>query len=277
MKYTWPYSGRPLSPDQFRAKLPGASRSSALLGWSGIHVEHVPVLAAGEFEVPPLTYHHVVLLGRTSPGFASQRCDGVKYEGLSLPGGVGVIPAGAARRCRFEKSGSWTYAQVDPGLVARVAAESCGIDFARRDPRPLFQDSWRPVAAAMAALRDEVVSGGLGGRLCGEALAAILAVHLIRRSVGGKAVRESERGAAGRLSATALRAAVEYIMDDLGGDLSLAEMAAAAGLSPFYFARQFRATTGRTPHQYVIALTTHKLDRQRLQPVGAFQNQHCIA
>lgn len=252
MKYTWQYSNHPLSPEKFRSRLPGASRSSVPLGWTGIHVEHVPLMNGGELVVPPLSHHHVVLMGRGFPGRVSQRCEDVKYEGDSLPGGVGVIPAGAARYCRFEKSGSWTFAQIDPGLVVRVAAESCGIDFARLVPRPLFHDPWQPVASAMAALRDEIQSGGAGGRLLGDALANIIAVHLIRRSASSKAAREAERGAEGRLSASALRSVVEYIMDDLGGDLALADLAAAAGLSAYHFARRFRATTGQTPHQYVI-------------------------
>ncbi|MBZ9850885.1 AraC family transcriptional regulator [Mesorhizobium sp. CA14] len=36
--------------------------------------------------------------------------------------------------------------------------------------------------------------------------------------------------------------------------LSLAEMAAVCGLSPYHFARAFSKTFGVTPHQYVLAL-----------------------
>ena len=46
---------------------------------------------------------------------------------------------------------------------------------------------------------------------------------------------------------------IEYIMENLEGSPTLERMAAVAHLSPYHFARQFKATTGLPPHQYVIA------------------------
>jgi AraC family transcriptional regulator len=46
---------------------------------------------------------------------------------------------------------------------------------------------------------------------------------------------------------------VEYIEEHLDAGPSLEQIAAVARLSPFHFARQFRAATGLPPHQYVIA------------------------
>jgi len=40
--------------------------------------------------------------------------------------------------------------------------------------------------------------------------------------------------------------------------LSIADLAAAAGLSPAYFSRQFRRSFGETPHQYLL---TRRLER----------------
>jgi AraC-like DNA-binding protein len=42
-------------------------------------------------------------------------------------------------------------------------------------------------------------------------------------------------------------------MENLGGSPTLEQMAAVVHLSPFHFARQFKAATGLAPHQYVIA------------------------
>jgi AraC family transcriptional regulator len=40
--------------------------------------------------------------------------------------------------------------------------------------------------------------------------------------------------------------------DNLSGDLSLAEIAAAFNLSPYHFALAFKRSTGLSPHQYVL-------------------------
>jgi AraC family transcriptional regulator len=57
---------------------------------------------------------------------------------------------------------------------------------------------------------------------------------------------------AGRLPEASLRSVVDYVEDNLSGDLSLSGMAAAANLSPYHFARSFKRTTGLTPHQYAL-------------------------
>jgi AraC family transcriptional regulator len=46
---------------------------------------------------------------------------------------------------------------------------------------------------------------------------------------------------------------IEYIMENLEGNPTLAQMAALANLSPYHFARQFKASTGLAPHQYLIS------------------------
>jgi len=46
--------------------------------------------------------------------------------------------------------------------------------------------------------------------------------------------------------------AIEAIESSCKRPMSLAELSASAGLSPFHFLRVFRRTTGTTPHQYLI-------------------------
>jgi len=104
----------------------------------------------------------------------------------------------------------------------------------------------------------ELRSGGVGGRLAGESLANILAVHLIRHVL---APHQLTRGGDGMLPRAKLRAVVEYVEDQLNAGPTLAQMAAIARLSVYHFARQFRAATGLPPHQYVIAQRVERAKR----------------
>jgi AraC family transcriptional regulator len=52
----------------------------------------------------------------------------------------------------------------------------------------------------------------------------------------------------GTLPRAKLRAGAEYVEGHLDAGPSLEHMAAAARLSPYHFARQFRAATGLPPH-----------------------------
>jgi AraC family transcriptional regulator len=49
-----------------------------------------------------------------------------------------------------------------------------------------------------------------------------------------------------------LRQVIDYINDHLDRDLGLAELAKIVQMSPHYFTRLFKQSTGLTPHQYVI-------------------------
>ena len=57
----------------------------------------------------------------------------------------------------------------------------------------------------------------------------------------------------GKLSETAIRTVCEYIEEHLCTQITLEDLAALVHLSPFHFARCFKATMGLAPHQYVIA------------------------
>ena len=143
----------------------------------------------------------------------------------------------------------WLHIYLEPKLVGRVAAEEFGLDPGRLTVPPLDGLNLPHLRAAMGAVDAELMAGGAGGPLAAESLANVLAVHLIRHLV---APRRLARGRDGVLPRGRLRAVVEYVEDNLDAGLTLGQMAAAAHLSAYHFARQFKAATGVLPHQYVI-------------------------
>jgi AraC family transcriptional regulator len=54
--------------------------------------------------------------------------------------------------------------------------------------------------------------------------------------------------------------AKEYLAAHLAGDVSIAEVAAACGLSRSYFIKSFKESTGKTPHRWLLE---HRLSRAR--------------
>ena len=57
----------------------------------------------------------------------------------------------------------------------------------------------------------------------------------------------------GKLSETAIQMVCDFIEANLCTQITLEDLAALVHLSPFHFARCFKATIGLAPHQYVIA------------------------
>src|SRR5262245_32940878 len=62
------------------------------------------------------------------------------------------------------------------------------------------------------------------------------------------------------MSGWRMRCVIEYIEENLDGDLSLEAMAAEVDISPVYLARAFKAAIGQSPHQYVL---TRRIDRAK--------------
>ncbi|HLM03103.1 MAG TPA: AraC family transcriptional regulator, partial [Pyrinomonadaceae bacterium] len=90
------------------------------------------------------------------------------------------------------------------------------------------------------------------GRLYADSLIQTLILHLLKNYSTAASAAAAAENQNGGLSGYKLRRVREFIDANLEEDLSLAEIAAVAGLSQFHFARAFRKTTGSTPQQYVM-------------------------
>ena len=90
------------------------------------------------------------------------------------------------------------------------------------------------------------------GRAALSDIEASSLAHMLARRVLARQYRVPARPVS-RLDARALGRVAEAVEAGLSETLTLAELAAVAGLSPFHFARSFKAATGLAPHQYVLA------------------------
>jgi AraC family transcriptional regulator len=133
----------------------------------------------------------------------------------------------------------------------------------------LFRQDDPPIRPAVAA-RDAVVLGiasvlkrahlgeiGLDD-VTASTLAHRLAWQLGARYSTSPAVRRSQPP--GLLSHRSLDRIAELVDAELSGPLTLSRLAAEAALSPYHFARAFRASTGLAPHQFVMM---RRLERAR--------------
>jgi len=87
-----------------------------------------------------------------------------------------------------------------------------------------------------------------------------LAVYLLRSHFNFQRSDEVELSRAGIVDRR-LRRAIEFMHDNCGRELKLSEIAAAAYLSEFHFARLFKKITGLTPHGYLAAVRIERARR----------------
>jgi AraC family transcriptional regulator len=76
------------------------------------------------------------------------------------------------------------------------------------------------------------------------------------------------------LGRSSLSRVVDFIEQNLGGSISLSELAAISGFSRFHFSRAFKASTGVTPYQHVL---TRRVDRAKILLADGDMPLHEIA
>jgi AraC family transcriptional regulator len=172
---------------------------------------------------------------------------GGKRTVCGITGNTSIIPAGLGYSAHWEDDLEHLSIFLNPQLLARMAGEmfrserielvdTCGAD------DPLI----RHIGLALLA---EIGSEGSPARLYVDSLVNTLAIHLLKSYA---TVDRKWKSFSGGLAGYRLRRATEFIEESLADDLSLAEIAQAADLSPFHFARAFKQSTGLTPLRYLM-------------------------
>jgi AraC family transcriptional regulator len=151
----------------------------------------------------------------------------------------------------------WTFAQ--PGDVAlvflsgevfdRAIAEGAGRCRAGVEIAPKFAIRDLVLERIAHQLLKEISEPGPTSLLRTEELAQELAAHLLR--VHSNVTQPRGRSLA--IAPARLRRAEEFMLSRLDDELALADIAGAAGMSLFHFAKAFKQATGQAPHQYVTA------------------------
>ena len=103
------------------------SATSYGLGWKALQAvryRHSP--ASGEYSLPQASRHGLVLTIRPAERL-EVRYEGVKLDRPPVAGSINLIPAGSSVLWRRQGSIDALFIHLEPSLVARVAAESFGL------------------------------------------------------------------------------------------------------------------------------------------------------
>ena len=143
---------------------------------------------------------------------------------------------------------------LDCAVRARLTRDDARITF----PAQAIEHDAR-LAHLARDLADELCAAETGHELIVAALIEQMLIQLLRRYASIRHTDELELSRAGLVDRR-IRRAVELMHAHLAEELPLEDLAAAAYLSPFHFARLFKKLTGLPPHTYLAAL---RLERAR--------------
>lgn len=187
------------------------------------------------------------------------------HSHLIVPGQLSLNVAHDEYRCiAWPSPGILTlHVSIPPQWLEKIREEeNLQLRHKREDLRPemgLWHNHLRLSALRIA---DALRCSNTENQLALDEYNLTLAVELIHQQSGNGVPPSGAR----RLPNQKLRRAVNFLIEHLGDDVSLARLAAEVGLSPYHFARSFRASVGVPPHQYVTAM---RIERARLMLAGS--------
>jgi AraC family transcriptional regulator len=245
--------------------------SSEGTNWQGIRAAHCiqPTHETPEFSLGAHTIYLSKLVGGKAEAGHSQKA--------FLSRHIEIYPAHHAHKMSWQGDIEFIHLYLDPLFMQQAISEATK----GRSIELLTQLEIRdPLIRSLGMnLISELKFNKEGSRLYAETAAALLSIHLFQKYSSWKQVAKQYTGG---LSQGNLQQVLDYINSYLDENLSLHELANLVHISPYYFARLFKQSTGMAPHQYVtkcrIKKATQLLTQQNLsvleitQQVG-FQSQ----
>lgn len=226
---------------------PGSSLlSSHQAGWENITLEHhfVPLV----WETPNVEYaQHTIILHLNAQTNLERKIGDRQLDYQMTTGDIAIVPANATHYAVNKGKCEGLFLALDTQFVSQIAYEA--IDPDNIELVPTFIKSDPLIYHLGLALKLELETSCFGSRPYIESLSTALAAHIVEKYSTRKV--KLDRYDDG-LSQYLLRRAIDYINGHLHlSSLKVAEVAAVANISPFYFSRLFRQSTGLSPHKYI--------------------------
>lgn len=249
--------------------------SSQSLNWEGVCFQYHRQPA---WETPYFcNIHHSVVVHHSQHLQAESLLGSKRQHQQIVKGDIVIAPANTLNHHIWDRDIEFSSLLLEPTHIAQIAYES--IDVERFEILPYFATPDPLISQFSQALKSELELGESCSRFYVDHLIAALSIHLVRHySAKEQLIRDYTDG----LSKCKLQRAISYINEHLTENMSLKEISTVVEMSPYYFTRLFKQSTGQSAYQYVMHCrmerAKHLLCRQDLtiievaQQVG-FQNQ----
>ena len=243
------YSSEPI--DMHLARLHAVKVSSRPRAWGPLNIERREEPRAGREFFPAGTTEHLIFV-RLSDYYVRRESQGETTEGQYLAGQVSIHPAGIPIRWEWTSKLNFLMLTLAPAYLDSVATRAFGESAA---PVHLWHEDGKHdplINNVAAALLRELLAADSGTGVFIDSLATVLSVHLIRHYAEGRPAAPAPA-----VAHRAINVAVRFIRENYAHEVTLLDMAQAAGMSTFHFTRLFKKAMGMSPHQYLVEIRVH--------------------
>ena len=229
-------------------------------GWGVLDADHVVMLRPKPYEFTLQSGRHYIALlnvhrrdGETSVGWpAALHPKGQPWQADFHPGRVSTAGMGATGTSAM----AFTAAYIDPEICSHFGAGERQLY-----PMPPFE---HPLLTQMMLQLDRILAQPENySRMYAESFSMVLLSEIMNCQAFdlSRSRRVDLRPQLkGGLANWQCKAVCDYIEKNLHQDISLAELAAIARLSPYHFCRAFTKAVGKPPHRYQMS---RRIDRAK--------------
>lgn len=223
------------------------SVSSYQLGWKGVSVE---VGRNDGWAVDDLVIagHYAAVNLMAEPLYIRRKVGEGWRQEIIPPRCLWIQPAHVPFSFRVDQVCEYAGVVLDTDLFRAIAGRDIAFP-------PAFGSGDEVTVHLIHALAAVAGWGQPGHRALVDSLATALAHRLVTT-----AAEEQRQRIRGGLPRHRLRLALEFVESNLSGEVLVEDLAQMAGLSPPHFAREFKRSTGQSPHQYVL---TRRVERAK--------------
>jgi AraC family transcriptional regulator len=194
--------------------------------------------------------NHLLVVHRNGPARVSLKAAGRRFVKQIAPEGTTLCPGGEGFTVRIFDTVDSAHIYLRHDMIERIIDERAA-GTTSPQLQPFFGISEPLVAQLALTCVDALDKPSQSTSFYVDYLAWAIAAHLVETHGRGSAPRVAHCSG---LTHRQLKRAEEYMHDHMDSDLGVEDLATAAGLSPVYFARQFKLRTGTSPHRHLRSL-----------------------
>ena len=220
--------------------------SSRSLGWKNVNFDYFQ--CAG-YETPIHYPEHHAIAVSYKPHHAERKLDGVFQKEHHSCGSVIVVPKTVEHWSAWKNQVNFVLFSITPSALATIAPETVNPDRVELIPTFAKSQADHLIASIGIAIKHQLETDPNGCSFYIEHLMNAMSAHLLKNYC---TIKPTLKNYGDGLSRNKLKQVVNYINDNLDRNIALNELANLIDISPYYFCRLFRKSTGTTPYQYVI-------------------------